>query len=212
MTIRLNGQTSGYVELEAPAAAGSNTLTLPTSNGSSGQYLQTNGSGTLSWQTVSTIAVAPVIQNDTTLTNQSELEFTNIPADVKQITILFRNASLSGTDNFRVQLGTSSAYVTTGYEASAISNNDSGSGGGQSITSGLLVMAQNASLALSGRMDINKMGSDNYVSSYITRTNNQNATYGGSTVTLGGTLTRLRILPTGSNTMDGGRITLMYWG
>lgn len=212
MTIRLNGQTSGYVELEAPNAAGSNTLVLPTGNGSSGQYLQTNGSGTLSWQTVNTIAVAPVIQNDTTLTNQTELEYTNIPADVKQITILFRNASLSGTDNFRIQLGTSSSYLNSGYEASAISNNDAGGGGGQSITSGLLVMAQNASLALSGRMDINKMGGDFYVSSYITRTNNQNATYGGSTINLGGTLTRLRILPTGSNTMDGGRITLMYWG
>ena len=49
MTIRLNGQTSGYVELEAPNAAGSNTLTLPTSNGSNGQFLQTNGSGVLAW-------------------------------------------------------------------------------------------------------------------------------------------------------------------
>ena len=50
MTLRLKGQTSGYVELNAPAAAGSNTLTLPDGNGSAGQYLQTNGSGTLSWQ------------------------------------------------------------------------------------------------------------------------------------------------------------------
>ena len=56
MTIRLNGQTSGYVELEAPATAGSNTLVLPTGNGTSGQYLQTNGSGTLSWQTVTPAA------------------------------------------------------------------------------------------------------------------------------------------------------------
>ena len=53
MTIRLNGQTSGYVELKSPDNAGSNTLTLPDGNGSAGQYLQTSGaSGTLSWQTV----------------------------------------------------------------------------------------------------------------------------------------------------------------
>jgi len=51
MPLRLNGSTSGYVEIDAPAAAGSNTLTLPTGNGSSGQYLQTNGSGALSWVT-----------------------------------------------------------------------------------------------------------------------------------------------------------------
>jgi len=49
MALRLNGSTSGYVEIDAPATAGSNTLTLPTGNGTSGQALQTNGSGALSW-------------------------------------------------------------------------------------------------------------------------------------------------------------------
>jgi len=51
MTLRLNGD-SGYVEIAAPSSAGSNTLTLPNNNGTSGQYLQTDGSGGLSWQTV----------------------------------------------------------------------------------------------------------------------------------------------------------------
>jgi hypothetical protein len=49
MTLRLNGSTSGYVEIDAPAAAGSNTLILPTGNGSNGQVLSTNGSGALSF-------------------------------------------------------------------------------------------------------------------------------------------------------------------
>ena len=49
MALRLNGSSSGYVELDVPAAAGSHTLTLPDGGGSSGQYLQTNGSGGLSW-------------------------------------------------------------------------------------------------------------------------------------------------------------------
>jgi hypothetical protein len=49
MTIRLVGSTSGYTEIDAPAVAGSNTLVLPTGNGSSGQVLSTNGSGALSW-------------------------------------------------------------------------------------------------------------------------------------------------------------------
>ena len=49
MTIRLNGSTSGFTEIDAPAVAGSNTLVLPTGNGSSGQVLTTNGSGALSW-------------------------------------------------------------------------------------------------------------------------------------------------------------------
>ena len=49
MTIRLNGSTSGFTEIDAPAVAGSNTLVLPTGNGTSGQVLTTNGSGALSW-------------------------------------------------------------------------------------------------------------------------------------------------------------------
>ena len=66
MALRLNGQTSGYVELEAPATAGSNTLTLPDGGGSSGQYLQTNGSGGLSWAGVTTGKILQVVTTDYT--------------------------------------------------------------------------------------------------------------------------------------------------
>lgn len=48
-TLRLSGATSGYVGLAPAAAAGSTTYTLPAADGSSGQVLSTNGSGTLSW-------------------------------------------------------------------------------------------------------------------------------------------------------------------
>jgi hypothetical protein len=49
LTLRLNGSTSGYTELDAPAVAGSNTLVLPTGNGASGQMLRTDGAGALTW-------------------------------------------------------------------------------------------------------------------------------------------------------------------
>ena len=49
MALKLNGSSSGYVAIDAPAAAGSNTLTLPADNGSANEFLQTNGSGTLDW-------------------------------------------------------------------------------------------------------------------------------------------------------------------
>jgi hypothetical protein len=62
MALRLNGSSSGYVELEVPADAGSHTLTLPDGGGTSGQYLQTNGSGTLSWQTLTTGSILQVVQ------------------------------------------------------------------------------------------------------------------------------------------------------
>jgi hypothetical protein len=47
--IRLLGSSSGYVGLQGAAAAGSTTYTLPSADGTTGQVLQTNGSGVLSW-------------------------------------------------------------------------------------------------------------------------------------------------------------------
>jgi len=43
MTLRLNGSSSGFTEIDAPAAAGSNKITLPTSNGSAEQFLKNSG-------------------------------------------------------------------------------------------------------------------------------------------------------------------------
>ena len=53
MTLRLNGSTSGYTEIDAPAVAGSNTLVLPTGTGSANQFLK-NGStaGSLGWSSL----------------------------------------------------------------------------------------------------------------------------------------------------------------
>jgi len=48
-TLRLSGATSGYVGLAPAATAGSTTYTLPSADGTAGQVLSTNGSGTLSW-------------------------------------------------------------------------------------------------------------------------------------------------------------------
>jgi hypothetical protein len=49
MPIRISGATSGYTELAAPAAAGNNTISFPSGNGTNGQVLSGNGSGALSW-------------------------------------------------------------------------------------------------------------------------------------------------------------------
>ena len=43
MTLRLKGENSGDVSLKAPATAGDNTITLPTSNGSAEQFLKNSG-------------------------------------------------------------------------------------------------------------------------------------------------------------------------
>lgn len=52
MGIRINGSTSGYTELTAPAVANNTTFTLPDSTGSADQVLTTDGNGGLSFTTL----------------------------------------------------------------------------------------------------------------------------------------------------------------
>ena len=71
MTLRLNGSTSGFTEIDAPAVAGSNTLVLPTGNGTSGQVLSTNGSGALSW--IGAGKILQVVENSSSTTQSSSI-------------------------------------------------------------------------------------------------------------------------------------------
>ena len=53
-SIVLNGATSGAVTVNVPAVAGTTTFTLPGSNGTANQVLQTNGSGVTTWANAGT--------------------------------------------------------------------------------------------------------------------------------------------------------------
>jgi hypothetical protein len=52
-TLAFAGNTSGTVTIQPAAAAGTWSMTLPTTAGTSGQFLQTNGSGVTTWATAS---------------------------------------------------------------------------------------------------------------------------------------------------------------
>lgn len=56
MTLRLNGSTSGYIEITAPAVAGNNTVTLPSGNGAADQLLK-NGATAGSLEFASNVVV-----------------------------------------------------------------------------------------------------------------------------------------------------------
>ena len=77
MTLKLNGSSSGYTAIDAPAAAGSNTLTLPTTNGSANQVLKTDGSGNLAWVDQPTAYTGPTHYT----------KFTNEPAQSGNLTL-----------------------------------------------------------------------------------------------------------------------------
>tara|TARA_B100002019_G_scaffold227680_1_gene200899 strand:- start:403 stop:2259 length:1857 start_codon:yes stop_codon:yes gene_type:complete len=86
------------------------TWTLPNSNGSNEQYLQTNGSGALSWATISDDYTWSAGQTY----SGSALNFTGIPSTAKKVMIYFENLDEpSNQISVRVRVG--GADVTSGY-------------------------------------------------------------------------------------------------
>ena len=196
MSIRLNGSTSGYVEIDAPATAGSNTLVLPTGNGSADQALITNGSGTLSFADRGRI-VQGTAQNSTSGT---AIDFTGIPSWVKRITVMFNGVSLSGSTYMRVQLGTASGITSSGYSGVTSFANAAGSAGAGSFSAGFDTYADNAATVLRrGSLVLNNSSGNIWVGSGIICSDVSTFTMQiAGAVTLSGTLDRVRITSSNS--------------
>ena len=104
MPIKLNGATSGSVELGVPAtvSGGDVTLTLPPNDGSAGQVLSTNGAGALSF------------------VNKVEWDQFQLTSDVTsdQLITTWARSSYNGFGQFGGQMTVSSGIFTfpsTGY-------------------------------------------------------------------------------------------------
>jgi len=137
-------------------------------------------------------------------------DFTGIPSTVKRVTLIFTSVSLSGTDNYLVQLGTSGGFVTTGYLGGGFVSTGGG-GTYASSSSGFLVATNTASELMSGHFTLTRsaVGSNSWVSSHVTGTSARTATGGGS-INLGAALTQVRLTRDGTNTFDNGAVSIMW--
>ena len=113
MTLRLNGTSSGFTEIDAPAAAGSNKITLPTSNGSAEQFLKNSGTaGELEFSSMVETSTGIGIGTTTPSRNLTVSNGTNAIIAVQnsgQSTEGVFNAPGGGTIN----LGTTGSYGLT---------------------------------------------------------------------------------------------------
>ena len=209
MTIRLTGSTSGYTEIDAPAVAGSNTLVLPTGNGTADQALVTNGSGALSFADRGRM----VLETAKSATG-TEVDFTGIPSWVKKITVMFNGVSTNGTSGIRVQIGTSSGPETSGYNGATL----------RTASSSL------ATVAISSGFDIGNFGAQTevqngqFVLSLFQASSNTwscAGMLGGGLITnstagvksLASALTQVRITTaSGTNEFDAGTINILMEG
>jgi hypothetical protein len=210
MTLRLNGSTSGYTEIDAPAVAGNNNLKLPTGNGSDGNILGTDGAGNLSW--VNGRMVLATAQNTTSGTS---IDFTGIPSWVKRVTVMFNGVSTSGTSNYAVQIGTSAGIATSGY-VSATTFLQAGALGSATSTSNFIIYNDSANTFTYGALSLALFGSNVWMASGVLFKDNSATDYiipSSGSIALSGTLDRLRLTtPSGTDTFDAGSINILYEG
>ena len=114
-TLRLSGSTSGYVGLAPAAAAGTTTYTLPNADGTNGQILSTNGSGSLSWVSASSGTPGGA---DTQIQYNSSGAF----AGASGLTTDGTNLSILGQGDLRLADADSSNYVAFQAPATVASN------------------------------------------------------------------------------------------
>ena len=126
-----DSDSSNYIALKAPATVGSNaTLTLPANDGNTDQYLQTNGSGVLTWADVTQSTGNNGLVSTVADLNGIGLQtFGSIPSDVMQVTVTYRNVRWSATADVFIRVGNATdGIITSGYNGSAIYAGTSGSG------------------------------------------------------------------------------------
>ena len=199
------------------------TINASTSSGlvqsadTSGQIdLQSNGTTKLS--VLSTGVSGTLIQGTAVAsTSGTSIDFTGIPSWVKRITVVFQGISGSGTSPQIVQLGTGGTptYTTSGYVGAASYVGSTNSAGGVSITAGIPMSATPAAAdARSGALTLVNLSGNSWVG-YLTagQTTSAYAIVGGGSITLGATLTAVRITTVnGTDTFDAGTINIQYEG
>lgn len=143
-------------------------------------------------------------------TSGSAIDFTGIPTDVTEIDLTLLGVSLSGTDNFLIQLLDGSGNpITTGYR-STTSNVYSGATTTGS-TAGFIAVGGQATNENDGVMRLRRVpGADTWTADHTLRNSSTSGAFGFGMVNAGGNITGIRLTRTGSNTFDAGSAYVEY--
>jgi hypothetical protein len=181
------------------------------SSGSNNIVLGSDGTTTIA-------APSNIIKSGTAVasTSGTAIDFTGIPSWAKRITVMFSGVSTNGTSSLLVQLG-SGSVATTGYTSGAMAAQATASSSAASTsTAGILaaVTFVGAADVMNGFMNILNVSGNNWLGTAVTgNTVGTRTTAGTGTVTLSGTLDRVRITTVNStDTFDAGSINILYEG
>tara|TARA_Y100000022_G_scaffold33999_1_gene27267 strand:- start:244 stop:1461 length:1218 start_codon:yes stop_codon:yes gene_type:complete len=146
----------------------------------------------------------------TITSGDTEVVFNDVPTWANKITILFLNISHThtpGNKHFRVQLGTSSSFITSNYDSKSENYSSYAD-----IVDGFVIFGKTNAATFSGQQTITKFDDATYVETHILSSFTEGISHGGGNLeSISDTITRLRInMQDGSTTFSGGKIKVLY--
>jgi len=142
-------------------------------------------------------------------TSGTSIDFTSIPSWVKRITLMWNGVSTNGTSSPLVQLGAGSV-TTSGYGGS--SSLIASTVTTQNFTTGFGERSQDGAAVRTGSWTITNVSGNIWVcSGVLGRSDSAITSVTGGTVTLSGTLDRLRLTTlNGTDSYDAGSVNILY--
>jgi hypothetical protein len=162
--------------------------------------------------TLPTGVIYPIVSGTSQAsTSGTTITFTDIPSWAKRVTMIFSGVSLSGSDNFLVQVG-SGTFTTSGY------SNITGFSG---LTTGTITSTSGISIASGGvagdltygQITFYNITGNTWVASGATTAGTVSNYFSipGGSVSLSGVLDRIRVTTIiGTDTFDAGTINILY--
>lgn len=143
-------------------------------------------------------------------TSGTAVDFTGLPSGLSNIEVVLNGCSLSGTDNFLIQLIVSGSPVTTGYNSYTSTPL---SGGSATSTAGFIVRSASAANTVNGvvRLKIDTTTSTVWADGIPAGVGIGSTIDCSGVKTFSGTITGIRLTRTGTDTLDLGAAYLNYW-
>jgi hypothetical protein len=176
-----NGTTTQQVTLQTSTDVlftANYTLTLPVNDGSSGQYLQTDGSGILSWSSIST---SSLINGNSNVVVEANANVTISSAgNANVLVVTGTGANITGTGNFSANLSAANLVTTGNVYAEAVVNTTGGTAITMGNGSGIIGITSSSNTTQFGPSGQIILGGASQI---------VGGTFGGSGITLGGSQT-----------------------
>jgi hypothetical protein len=177
----------------------------------SGNVLTSNGT---TWTSAAAPAAGFTLGTPVATTSGTSIDFTGIPAGIKQLIVNFYQVSTSGTDPINIQLGDSGGIETTGYIGEGANITAANTCNVQNSTGGFRIQVLSATSVLNGSITITLQNSSLNqwaASGNVSNQGNTQMMMTAGVKPLSAVLDRVRITTLGgSQTFDNGEINIAY--